>query len=84
MAPLLLRVSAYLRRWAGKKYPNEVQVVPQISLELLDGLPIHARSTLVRRNPLVRLPDISLGISNGLSCDFGMFSFASSQGNRPG
>ena len=41
--------------------PNEVQVVPQISLELLHGLPIHARGTLVRRNPLVRFPDHQLG-----------------------
>ena len=36
--------------------PDLVQIVLQIFLELLDGLPIHPGRTLVRLDPLVRLP----------------------------
>jgi hypothetical protein len=40
----------------GHTIPDAIEVIPQITLEILDGLPIHPGSTLVRLDPLIRLP----------------------------
>src|ERR1035441_3879012 len=41
--------------------PNLEQIVLQIGLELVQGLAVHSRGTLVGRNPSVRLPHLLLG-----------------------
>ena len=41
--------------------PDPVEVILQIGLELVQGLPIHSRGTLVGLDPPLRLPDQLLG-----------------------
>src|SRR5450759_1354627 len=41
--------------------PNLEQIVLQIGLEVVQGLAVHSRGTLVGRNPPVRLPHLLLG-----------------------
>ena len=54
--------------------PDLVQIVLQIGLELAQGLLVHSRGTLVGRHLPVRLPNICLGMSYGLTTpSFGMF-----------
>ncbi len=36
--------------------PDLIEIVPQIGLEVPDGLPVHPGSTLVRLDALIRLP----------------------------
>src|SRR5215211_3734357 len=52
------------RRWkVGPRrhpVPDPIEIVLQILLEVLDGLPVHSCGTLVRLDALVRLPHKSL------------------------
>ena len=48
--------------------PDLVEVVPQIGLEVLEGLPVHPGGTLVGLDSLYASHTSCFGISNGLSC----------------
>ncbi len=45
----------------GQPVPEHVEVVPKISLELRDRLPIHSSRSLVRLHTLEGFPDLPFG-----------------------
>ena len=64
--------------------PDLVEVSLQIGLELVQGLPVHSRGTLVRLDLPPRLPDHQLGNHKRLAFRLCHVLLASSRSVRPG
>jgi hypothetical protein len=64
--------------------PDLVEVVPQIGLKLLQSLPVHSGAPLLALTCRHASHTNSLGTTNGLSCDLGLFIFVSSHSSRRG